>query len=358
MNDIKELASLFTKLGFQAFGGPMAHIALMEKEVVEKRQWFDAHEFLEMISFTSFLPGPNSTEIAILIGYKRAKFKGMIVAGACFILPAVFIVTILTLLYLRLKEVPNFEAIFTGFRPLVAAIVATTAWKLSRKFLSNKDFVPIVILIIMIVLLLFGIVNEIQALLIGAIGALVANNIYKQKNYVFEPFSLALLFGTMVKIGSILYGSGYVLVSYLKTEFIDHLGWLNLNTLTDLLTLGEMSPGPVFTTATAVGTYLAGIPGGIVATLGIFTPSFMLIGILYPLFNKMKTLNWFKNVLIGINAVSMAIMIKTALTLIQPLTTNPIHVLLFTVYTIAIVRIKIAIPYLLLIASLFGILLY
>lgn len=330
MNMYKELALLFTKLGIIAFGGPMAHISLMEKEVVEKRRWFSAEEFLEMISFTNFLPGPNSTEIAILIGYKKAKIKGMLIAGICFIVPAVLIVLSLTLVYVNLRSIPDVTSIFSGLRPVIAAIVTSTAFKLSKKRFSDFKVFDIIVFFAVLVLLLTGVINEIQALLFGGLAYLIASkakgkNIYNS----IEPFSLSLLFLTMLKIGSILYGSGYVLMAYLKTELVDTLKWIDLTTLSDLLALGEISPGPVFTTATAVGTYLGNIPGGLVATLGIFTPSFLLIGILYPMFNTMKTWTWFQNILKGLNLVSLTIIVVTALNLSSPLLNSPVQVFIY-----------------------------
>lgn len=357
MSIYKELALLFTKLGFIAFGGPMAHIALMEKEVVENRKWFSAEEYLEMISFTNFLPGPNSTELAILIGYKKGKIKGMLISGACFILPAVMIVIGLTFAYMSFNTIPNVSALFSGFKPVIAAIVTLAAYKLTSKFLKKTEAFDILMFVGIVSLLLFGIVTEIQALLIGGLSYLVFKHFNnKSKLLVIEPFSLSILFITMVKIGAVLYGSGYVLMSYLNTEFVTNLKWLDSSTLSDLLTLGEISPGPVFTTATALGTYLGNIPGGIVATLGIFLPSFLLIGILYPIFTKMKTWKWFNAVLIGLNLVSLAIIVVTAYSLSYPLIYSPVQVAIYLIALLLISKFKVSNLYTLIMAGILGIL--
>lgn len=355
MNIYKELALLFTKLGLIAFGGPMAHISLIEKEVVEKRKWFSTEEFLEMISFTNFLPGPNSTEIAILVGYKKAKIKGMLISGFCFVVPAVLIVLSLTLAYLNFKSIPNVTSVFSGLRPVIAAIVTSTAFNLSKKRFKTAKAFDILAFFLLTLLLLTGMINEIQALLLGGFIYLFVSTISKKsKLNSIEPFSLSLLFITMLKIGSILYGSGYVLMAYLKTELVDTLKWIDLGTLSDLLALGEISPGPVFTTATAVGTYLGNIPGGIIATLGIFTPSFLLIGILYPLFNKMKTWSWFQTILKGFNLVSLAIIIVTAFNLSTPLLNSPVQVFNYFISLVLIYKTKVSHLFIIILSGLSG----
>lgn len=330
MNNLIDLASLFTKLGFIAFGGPVAHIAMLQKEVVDKRNWFSDDEFLEMISFTHLIPGPNSTEVALLIGYRRAKLKGLLVAGCCFILPAVLIVLGLTTLYMNFVDVPNTVSLFNGVRPVIAAIVTVAAIKTFKNTHDKSLSMNTVFIALIVLALLTRTIDEIQALFIGATYSLISISI-QQKYLSVEPFSLFILFLTMMRIGSVLYGSGYVLISYLEQEFVTNLHWLDTKTLLNLVSIGEISPGPVFTTATSLGMYLGDLPGGILATLGIFTPSFLLIGFLYPMFHKLKAFKTFQNILVGINLVSLAIIIKTAMNLVLNLAASPVQVLGFLI---------------------------
>ena len=281
---LKELFIIFSKLGFLAFGGPAAHIAMMHDEVVVRRGWYTEASYMDMIAFTNLLPGPNSTEMAILIGYTQAKFKGLLVAGLAFIMPAVLIVLGLTAVYTTYNTLPEVQAVLRG---LLAILVVMT-------FLN---------------------VPEIIVLLSGALYFLLKRVRTRFNTLAVEPVSLVVLFMTFLKIGAVLYGSGYVLISFIQTEFVEKLGWLTSSQLIDLIAIGEITPGPIFTTATAVGYFLGGISGSIVATLWIFVPSFLLIGILFPVYEKIKRLDIVREALKGVSIAGLAIMVSVVLNL-------------------------------------------
>lgn len=307
---LKQLSILFLKLGMFAFGGPAAHTAMMNDELVEKRKWFTHDEFLEMISFTNLIPGPNSTELAILIGYKKAGVLGLLTAGVSFIVPALIIVLFFSFIYMRFESIPKVQNTLSGMVPVLIVIILSATLKISKKTIKSKD--SVIILIISLVLLLLGI-NEFLVLLLAGL----FKPVLKLSNRFFsiEPFSLLVLFASFLKIGSVLYGSGYVLLSFLETTFVNQLGWLSQSELLNLVMIGEITPGPLFTTATAIGYYLGGINGGLLATLGIFIPSFVLIGILFPIYEKIKTKESIQDLLYGVGIASLALMIKVLISL-------------------------------------------
>jgi chromate transporter len=310
MNPLKELLLVFLKLGTFAFGGPAAHIAMMEKEFVQKRQWLDKDEFMDLLGFTNLIPGPNSTEMALHIGYLRAKGKGMLIAGIGFILPAVFMVLGLAYILEEYGSLPSVTAFMDGIVPVMLALIVSVLISLGKNQL--KDVTNIVLFIGAFVLSYFGL-HEISILLIIAALALVIKSTGQTKLFVVEPFSIGLLFWVFFKIGAVLYGSGYVLLSFIKTEFLDTYGVLTLKQIMDAITIGQITPGPVFTTATAIGYWLFGVPGGIVATIGIFLPSFIFILVLHPYFEKMRTNKFLKILLEGVKVASLALMAKVAL---------------------------------------------
>ena len=306
----KDLLKLFLKLGFFAYGGPAAHISMMREEVVDKHAWFSDQEFLEMLSFTNLIPGPNSTEMAILIGYKKAGIIGLLIAGLSFIIPAVFIVLVLSAFYVRYHTVPQIQSIFNGMLPAILIIITLAILKLTQK--SLKGIEMYLLFIVLTVLLVVGI-SEFVILLFGALYYIFRYR--SNKIRAVEPFSFTILFMTFLKIGAVLYGSGYVLISFLQTELVQNLGWLTQSQLIDLVAIGEITPGPVFTTATAVGYFLGGLEGGLLATVGIFIPSFIFIGVLSPVYDKLKEMAWIQSVLKGLSVASLAIMLSVAIDL-------------------------------------------
>lgn len=321
---LRELASLFTRLGFTAFGGPAAHIAMMHDEVVTRRTWMTDREFLDLIGATNLIPGPNSTEMAIHVGRIRAGFKGLVVAGVCFIAPAVAIVLVLAWAYVRYGTTPTAEAILYGISPVIIAIVVQAIWKLGRT--SIRDLAAGTIAIAALALYLVG-VNEL-VVIVGAGVAMVAireaPRLWRRPTpgvfLALAPLWLARavadavpvtgwrLFLTFLKIGSVLYGSGYVLLAFLRADLVVDLGWITERQLLDAVAIGQFTPGPLFTTATFVGYLVMGVPGAGLATLGIFLPSFVLVALTGPLIPRMRRSSWLGAALDGVNAGSLALM--------------------------------------------------
>lgn len=306
MNELKELALVFLKLGTLAFGGPAAHIAMMEKEFVEKRQWLSQDDFLTMMGFTNLIPGPNSTEMALHIGYLRAKGKGMLVAGLCFILPAMLMVLALSWVLVTYGSIPAVSSALNGVGPVMLGLILSVIVKFAKPLLKTPFDWALTISMFGLAL----VVNELAVLLMAGVLAFLGK---KAKLYVIEPISLLTLFLIFLKIGSILYGSGYVLLAFIKTEFMDVRQVLTLTEILDALTIGQLTPGPVFTTATAIGYLIHGVPGGIVATIGIFLPAFLLVYFLHPVFKKLSQMNAVKHFLDGLKLASLALMVKVAL---------------------------------------------
>lgn len=307
---MKELILIFLRLGTFAFGGPAAHIAMMEKEFVEKRAWLSHDEFLDLMGFTNLIPGPNSTEMALHIGYLRHKGKGMLAAGAAFILPATLMVLGLSYLLKTYGSIPSVSTMMTYVTPVIVALIASVIYTLGKKQLTS----PISIAVFVVTLALSLVWKQELLILLGAGLIYLLLNTTFTKHRVFEPLSLTMLFLIFLKIGSVLYGSGYVLLSFLKTEFVVP-NYLDLQTVIDAMTLGQITPGPVFTTATAIGYLLHGVPGGILATLGIFLPSFILVYVLHPLFPKLQSNPTLKKFLEGVKLASLALMMSVVIEL-------------------------------------------
>lgn len=344
-----DLFKVFLKLGFFAYGGPAAHISMMREEVVDKYQWFTDQEFLDMLSFTNLIPGPNSTEMAILIGYKKAGFKGLLIAGLSFIVPAVLLVLILTGFYVEYHTVPQVKSVFNGMLPAILITISLAILKLTQK--SLKGFEMFALFIGFTILLILG-VSEFVILLFGAIYYFFKYRSNKLR--AVEPFSFTVLFMTFLKIGAVLYGSGYVLISFLQTELVQNLGWLTQAQLIDLVAIGEITPGPVFTTATAVGYFLGGTSGGLLATLGIFLPSFIFIAILSPVYDRLKELAWIQTVLKGLSVASLSIMMSVAISLGLSVTSNGSTLLITVLMLLAHKFLKLKSTYLILIGGVLG----
>jgi len=352
---IREVFLLFLKLGFTAFGGPAAHIGMMHDEVVKRRKWLDEQEFLDLLGATNLIPGPNSTEMAIHISYKRAGWRGLILGGMSFILPAVLIVLGLAWLYVQYGSYPQVEWLLYGIKPVVIAIVLQALWNLGRK--AIKDWLTAVMVVVVIGLYWVGI-NEIGLLFGGGFALLLLKNI---KNFPFKKVAgvafpgsilalttqtmsgvqLPLLFFTFLKIGSVLYGSGYVLLAFLRADFVVHLGWLTDQQLIDAIAIGQVTPGPVFTTATFIGYILSGVPGALLATLGIFLPSFVFVALSSPLIPKLRNSKFFGSLLDGINAVSLGLMAAVLMQLGRSSLIDPVTILIGLIAAILLIRYRI-----------------
>ncbi len=325
---LAEVARLFLKLGIIGFGGPAAHVALMEDEVVRRRRWLPRERFLDLLGATNLIPGPNSTEMAIHLGFLRAGWPGLLVGGACFIAPATLIVLALAGLYGRYGALPEAGSLLYGVKPVMIVIVAQALVALARRAAGT----PLTAAVALIVLALsVAGVNEIALLFGAALAcALVRGAGARGRPRLLglgAPSLIALagpavpatagsaagvsLIGlglTFLKVGSILFGSGYVLLAFLRPELVERTGWLSDAQLLDAIAVGQVTPGPVLTTATFIGYVLAGVPGALVATAGIFLPSFVLVAVTAPHVARLRRSPWSGGFLDGANAASIALL--------------------------------------------------
>jgi len=317
---LKEIAHLFLKLGTVAFGGPAAHIAMMQDEVVDRRAWFSRQRFLDLVGATNLIPGPNSTELAIHIGYERAGWAGLLVAGSSFILPAMLIVTGFAWAYVEYGSTPAGEALLYGVQPVVIAVVAHALAKLAptaaRTWLLRGAVVAAIALFLVGVnelLILFGLGLFVMAagplrLPFGSVPVLAPVPLVLLAQSPDSPVTLDRLFWVLLKIGAVLYGGGYVILAFLQGDFVERLGWLTQQQLIDAVSVGQVTPGPVFTTATFIGYVLKGVPGALVATLAIFLPSFVFVAISHRYIERMRSSQLFSGLLDGVNAAAVGLM--------------------------------------------------
>ncbi|WP_109302335.1 chromate efflux transporter [Aquimarina sp. AU474] len=317
-----EVATVFFRLGCVAFGGPAAHIAMMEDEVVHKKKWMDRQHFLDLIGATNLIPGPNSTEMTMHCGHERAGVAGLFVAGACFVFPAVVITGILAWFYTSYGQLPEVAPFIMGIKPAVLAIIASAILKLGKKALKSWEIGAIGILTLVASVL--G-VNEVIALLsAGVLGVFYFYSkselnttsksiaplfLFKFSTATFVKLSSLKIFWTFLKVGAILYGSGYVLFAYLDAELVTK-GWLTRLELIDAIAVGQFTPGPVLSTATFIGYQLGGLWGAVGATLGIFLPSFLFVLLLNPLIPKMRKSRVLSYFLDSVNIAAVAIMLS------------------------------------------------
>lgn len=313
-NKLREIAKLFFKLGCIAFGGPAAHIAMMEEEVVKKRKWMTHQHFLDLVGATNLIPGPNSTEMTMHCGHERRGWKGLIVAGICFIFPAVAITMILAWLYEQYGQLPTVEPFVYGIKPAVIAIILGAVYRLGQKAFKNVELW--ILGVLTLIACLFG-VHEILALFVCGFLGLVWYFIRNSKNNLnnFAPVVLLQvtvsagtlkILWTFFKVGALLYGSGYVLFAYLDAELVS-TGLLTRQELIDAVAVGQFTPGPVLSTATFIGWQLNGFWGAIAATIGIFLPSFIFVAILNPLVPKMRKSKLIAAFLDAVNAAAVAV---------------------------------------------------
>jgi len=274
-----EIATLFLKLGVIGFGGPVAHIAMIEDEVVKRRRWLTQDHFLDLLGATNLIPGPNSTEMAIHLGYIYAGWAGLIVSGVCFILPAVLITGILAWIYVNYGSVPQIAPLLYGIKPAVLGVIVNALWGLGKKAVKNLQTT-------------------------STISAVAGTSI-----------SLWQLGWFFLKVGSVLFGGGYVLIAFLQGGLVQEYGWLTQQQLLDAIAIGQFTPGPVLSTATFIGYVLAGVPGAIVATIGIFLPSFLFVVALNPIIPRLRSSAWTRSFLDAVNASAVALMVVAALQL-------------------------------------------
>ncbi|MFA6058232.1 MAG: chromate efflux transporter [Taibaiella sp.] len=317
--ELTEVAKVFFRLGCIGFGGPAVHIAMMEEEIVRKRKWLSPEHFLDLVGATNLIPGPNSTEMTMHCGHERAGWKGLVVAGLCFILPAVIITGVFAWAYQQYGKLPAVEPFLYGIKPAIIAVIVSLMIRMGRKALKSVELGIIGILAATLALMGF---NDI-AILFGG-GALsvllyLARNRSGTINSVLPfvllqavPFSGNTsgwkLFWIFLKIGAILYGSGYVLFAFLDTELVS-TGLLSKQELIDAIAVGQFTPGPVFSSATFIGWQIAGLPGAVAATIGIFLPSFLFVALLNPLIPKLRQSKLMSVFLDAVNIISVALIL-------------------------------------------------
>jgi len=305
-----ELAALFARLGTTAFGGPAAHVAMMEEEVVRRRGWLTPDEFLDLLGATNLIPGPSSTELAIHIGHRRAGAAGLVVAGVSFIVPAAAITLAFAWAYVRFGALPRAAGILYGVKPVIVAVVAQALASLGKSAIKSRRLLALGLGALGAVA--FGAEELVVLAVTGLTAVIVAGRAPRGPNLVLlgglaspAPTSIFLVFA---KIGSVLFGSGYVLVAFLRTELVEQRHWMTEAQLLDAVAVGQLTPGPVFTTATFAGYVVRGTPGALAATLGIFFPAFVFVALSGRLIPKLRASRAAGAFLDGVNVASLALM--------------------------------------------------
>jgi chromate transporter len=377
-----EIALVFLKLGTIAFGGPAAHLAMMEEEFVRRRQWITRAEFLDRLATATLIPGPSSTEVAIFVGQLKRGWRGLIVAGCCFIIPAAVIVSVIAWAYVRFGSLPKAEGVLSAIKPAVVAIVIQALGKLGRTGVRTTFLAVIAVLAAglnllgvspVLVLGFAGLVSAaalaMKNRLLGA-GVGLPNAVGLQKIVGFPkvvaaamavaavgavfPVGLARLFFSFLKVGSVVFGSGYVLLVFLQTEFVERLHWLTEKQLIDAVAVGQFTPGPLFTTATFIGYVVAGWMGAVVATVGIFLPGFVLVAMSGPLIPRLRRLAVAAAALDGVVAGSLALMAVVAWQLGKASIVDRNTLVVFGVSLIALLRFRVNSAWLVAAAAILG----
>ncbi|MFQ3237909.1 MAG: chromate transporter [Olleya marilimosa] len=367
---LKEVAGVFFKLGCFAFGGPAAHIAMMEEEVVTKRKWMTRAYFLDLIGTTNLIPGPNSTEMTMHCGYERAGKKGLFIAGIAFIFPAIIITAVLAYLYVKYGNLPEVAPFIIGIKPAVLAIIASAVIKLGKKAIKTLELGLIGLLVLIASLL--G-VNEVLALLLaGIIGMLYFYLKNKSSNSIqtIVPFFLISglttslfkitainVFWIFLKVGAILYGSGYVLFAYLDAELVTK-GWLTRVELLDAIAVGQFTPGPVLSTSTFIGYQLSGFAGALAATTGIFLPSFLFVLILNPLIPKMQKSSLLRYFLDAVNVAAVAVMLAVLVVMTKDTLIDWQTIVIALLALLLVFKTKVSTIWVIIIGAVLGYLLY
>jgi chromate transporter len=378
-----ELAAAFLKLGTIAFGGPAAHIALMEEEFVRRRRWLTQQEFLDRLGAANLIPGPSSTEMAIYVGYTKRGWPGLIVAGCCFIIPAAILVTLIAATYARYGSMPRVGGLLYAVKPVVIAVVLQAFWKLARS--AVKTAVLGGVGGISVILLLLGADNLVVLAAAGAFAALPVLYVRLRRQAaatsialtllrlgsrrsraavaVFAaaagtaaaPFSLWQLFLTFLKIGSVLFGSGYVLLAFLRSDFVARLHWLTEKQLLDAVAVGQVTPGPVFTTATFIGYLVGGLSGAAVATVGIFLPGFLLVAVSGPLIPRIRRSQLAGAILDGVIVGSLALMGVVTWQLARAALVDPLTITIAGLSAILLFASRLNVAWLILTAAIIGV---
>ncbi len=378
-----EIALVFLKLGTIAFGGPAAHLAMMEEEFVRRRQWITHAEFLDRLAAANLIPGPSSTEVAIFVGQLKRGWRGLIVAGCCFIIPAAVIVSVIALAYVRFGSLPKAESVLSAIKPAVVAIVIQALGKLGRTGVRTPLLAVIAVLAAglslvgvspVLVLVFAGLVSAAawamknRLLGAGAVGLkkvvglpkvvalpkIVAGAMAVAAVGAAFPVGLARLFLSFLKVGSVVFGSGYVLLAFLRSEFVERLHWLTEKQLIDAVAVGQFTPGPVFTTGTFIGYVVAGWTGAAVATVGIFLPGFVLVAASGPLIPRLRRSAVAAAALDGVVAGSLALMAVVAMQLGKASIVDRTTLVVFGMSLIALLRFRVNSAWLVAAAAVLG----
>jgi len=325
-----ELVRLFVRLSVTAFGGPVAHIAIAEDEIVTRRKWLTREHFLDLIAATNLIPGPNSTEMMIHVGYTMRGIPGAIVTGFCFIVPAFLITLVLTVLYVNTGSLPQANALFWGIKPVIVAVIAGAGYRLLVSALRGLDL-WVLFVVSVVVIGLFDLPEVIVMLAAGVLYALYQTGrsginagllllgwpLQQAAVQVAAQPGLLEIFAYFLRIGAVLFGSGYILIAYIQQDMVNTFGWLSGQQLLDAVAIGQTTPGPVLTTATAVGYIVAGLPASMAATLGIFLPSFVFVLLSAPFIPRMRQSRVMGAFLSGVNAAVIAAILVTLVDLTQ-----------------------------------------
>jgi len=374
---LRELAAFFLRLGVTAFGGPAAHIAIMEDELVRRRQWLTREKFLDLLGASNLIPGPSSSELAIHIGYQRAGFAGLLVAGVCFILPAFVMVSAFAWAYVRFGHLPAISALLYGVKPVVIAVILQALWGLGRA--AVKSSLLAAVGLVATILAFAGLHPLLLLLLAGVAVALTKIDFHRAGITGFAPIarlhrarnlgalltavasapatvSLGSLFLVFLKVGAVVFGSGYVLLAFLRTDLVLHRAWLTDAQLVDAVAVGQVTPGPVFTTATFIGYLLAGMRGATVATAGIFLPAFILVALSGPIVFGIRKSPIAGAFLDGVNVASLALMVAVSWQLARASIVDLRAAVLAAVSLVLLLRFRVNSAWLVLGGALIGIL--
>jgi chromate transporter len=319
---MKEIISYFLKIGLLGFGGPMAHIAMMDEELVEKRKWATKEEFLDGLAVCNMLPGPASTQLGIYMGYLRGGVLGGILAGTAFILPAFIIITLLSYLYFNYGAIPQVKGILYGVNAVVIALIGTSLYKMAKKSIDDVKGTLIFVLSAAAVYLL-----KINMILVLIVGGILGILIYYKRPKVNKTYMIAIpffaadsilvrLFGFFIKVGSFIYGGGLVIIPFIEQEVVQRFGWMTQQEFLTGISFGQITPGPVVITSAFIGYKVYGLLGAFVAALAIFLPSFAFILFAAPYLKKVKNIPWVKAFLKGINAAVIGTILASILSLI------------------------------------------
>ena len=360
-----ELALFFLRLGTTAFGGPAAHIAMMEGELVRRRHWLSREKFLDLLGASNLIPGPSSSELAIHIGYLCAGWRGLLIAGGCFILPAAVMVAALGWLYVHFGKLPPMTGVLYGVKPVVIGVILQALWGLGRTAIKTKFLGTVAVLALclsafgfhpLLLLLLAGGVACLPNLKISRLSLSALPSVVTGSGAVATAaaFSLSSLFLVFLKMGAVVFGSGYVLLAFLRADLVAQRGWLTDAQLLDAVAVGQVTPGPVFTTATFIGYILRGLPGAALATVGIFLPAFLLVAISGPLVPRIRRSKTASAFLDGVNVASLALMAAVTWQLARASLIDVVTFVLAALSLIALLRFRLNSAWLVLFGAIVG----